>query len=155
ADVEGADHAVMALRMMLDLDLGGPQAVMHHGRLMEVAGVDSGPEDEAKAGAGWRPPIVKTVATRRQGIAELAGAIDAHRAYLAESGRLAWRERARAAAELEAIVQQESLRRVLAATDAAHLRDLVDRIVQRQIDPYTAGRQLLAAAGGPETAGPA
>jgi LAO/AO transport system kinase len=155
ADVEGADHAVMALRMMLDLDLGGPQAVMHHGRLMEVAGVNGGAEVEEQETTGWRPPIVKTVATRREGIAELAAAIGAHRAYLEESGRLAWRERERAAAELEAIIQQESLRRVLAGSEAAHIRDLVDRIVRRQIDPYTAGRQLLATAGGPESVRPA
>jgi len=154
ADAEGADHAVMALRMMLDLDLGGPPAVMHHGRLMEVAAVHGEDENEAQNEAGWRPPIVKTVATRREGIAELAAAIGAHRAYLEESGRLAWRERERAAAELEAIVQQESLRRVLAATGAAQLRELVERIVARQIDPYSAGRQLLAAADEPEAQRP-
>ncbi|MBN1657855.1 MAG: methylmalonyl Co-A mutase-associated GTPase MeaB [Anaerolineae bacterium] len=146
ADQEGADHAVMALRMMLDLDMRGNHTVMHHGQLMQVSGSgsrESGNQGVGQSGAVWRPPIVKTVATRREGIRELAEAILAHRAYLEESGRLAWRQRARAAAEIETIVQQESLRRVLARTHPDALRGLVDRVARREIDPYTAGRRLL------------
>jgi LAO/AO transport system kinase len=153
ADQEGADHAVMALRMMLDLDTGGASSVMHHGRLMEVVQGSKGqkggaeaerpPNTRAARGQGWRPPIQKTVATRREGVPELASAILAHRAFLHESGQLAWRERERAAAELETIIQQEALRRVLAASRADGLRALVDRIVARELDPYGAARELL------------
>jgi len=153
ADQEGADHAVMALRMMLDLDMRGNHTVMHHGRLIDVVSSEHSPAPPAGEGGNggmaepvWRPPIVKTVATRREGIAELAGAIAAHRSYLEESGRLAWRQRARAAAELETIIQQESLRSVLARTSATELQDLIDRVAGRELDPYTAGRQLLGRA---------
>ncbi len=139
ADLEGADHAVMALRMMLDLDMRPGQAVMHHGRLMEVAGN----REFGESASRWRPPIYKTVATRREGIAALAAAIDAHRAYLEESGRLERRQRARAAAELETIIQQESLRRVLARTAREDLDVLLERIARRELDPYTASQQLL------------
>jgi LAO/AO transport system kinase len=139
ADLEGADHAVMALRMMLGLNAGGAHAVMHHGRLMEaVTSADKADEESI-----WRPPIHMTVATRREGIAELAEAIQAHRAHLEQTGGLARRERERAAAELEMIVQQESLRQVLARTDLAQLSSLIDRIVQRELDPYSASQQLL------------
>jgi LAO/AO transport system kinase len=163
ADLEGAEHAVMALRMMLDLDKDGAQHTMHHGRLMEVvartgrgAEATSGSPErslappragQASAVTGWHPPIHKTVATRREGIVELADAILAHREYLQQSGRLVWRERERAAAELETIIQQESLRRVLARIDGAQLRELVERVVQREVDPYTAGQQLLTSLG--------
>jgi LAO/AO transport system kinase len=149
ADQEGAEHAVMALRMMLDLDMRGNHTVMHHGQLMQVAGAaprearESGNQEIGESGQAWRPPIIKTVATRREGVAELAGAVLAHRTYLQESGRLVWRQRARAAAELETIVQQESLRRVLARTDPGELQDLIERVARRELDPYTAGRQLL------------
>ncbi|HSJ55031.1 MAG TPA: methylmalonyl Co-A mutase-associated GTPase MeaB [Anaerolineae bacterium] len=157
ADQEGAQHAVMALRMMLSLDTGGAGSMMHHGRLMEV--VQGGKGQRSKEGkqppaaeeAGeqrWRPPIHKTVATRREGIPELAAAILAHRAYLEGTGRLAWRERERAAAELETIIQQEALRRVLAASRAEGLRALVDRIVARELDPYGAAQELLKSAPG-------
>ena len=139
ADLEGADHAVMALRMMLDLNSGGGHAVMHHGRLMTAVAADEKIDREDL----WRPPIHMTVATRREGIGELAEAIRAHRAHLERSGQLARRERERAAAELEMIVQHESLRQVLDRTDQAQLSALIDRIVQRELDPYTASQQLL------------
>ncbi len=146
ADHEGADHAVMALRMMLDLNSGTAHTVMHHGRLMEAVTASSGTATTATDSDIWRPPIHKTVATRREGIAELTEAILAHRAYLEQTGGLAWRERERAAAELETIIQQESLRSVLARTDQAKLSALIDQIVRRELDPFTASQQLL---GGP------
>jgi LAO/AO transport system kinase len=139
ADLEGVDHAVMALRMMLDLNSADAHTVMHHGRLMEAAT----PDGEIDAPLAWRPPIHKTVATRREGITELAEAIWAHRVHLERSGGLARRERERAAAELETIIQQESLHQVLAHTDQAYLAELIGRIVRREIDPYTASQRLL------------
>jgi LAO/AO transport system kinase len=143
ADLEGADHAVMALRMMLDLNSGGPHTVMHHGRLAELAVLGTGEKGSTEAGKAWRPPILKTVATHREGVAELAEAIVAHRFHLRQSGDLALRECERAAAELETIIQQESLRNVLARTDRARLAALVDQIVRREVDPYTASQRLL------------
>ena len=152
ADHEGADHAVMALRMMLDLDSAMGDAAMRHGRLqtansaiLEVILSAWGQAEHRlrEDFTPWRPPIHKTVATRKEGIGELADAIQAHRAHLEESGGLAWRERERAAAELETIIQQESLRSVLARTDGAELSELVGRIVDRKVDAFTACQQLL------------
>jgi LAO/AO transport system kinase len=143
ADLEGADHAVMALRMMLDLSAGGHPPVMHHGRLLEAVTAAHQATGAAADAPPWSPPIHKTVATRQEGIAELAEAIWAHRAYLKETGGLTWRERERAAAELETIIQQESLRRILDTTDRAQLGALVDKIAQRELDPYSASQRLL------------
>lgn len=143
ADLEGADHAVMALRMMLNLNTDGAHTVMHHGRLMEVV-TPGGESTEASAAVSWHPAIHKTVATRREGIAGLAEAVLAHRDYLEESGGLAWRERERAAAELETIIQQESLRHILSHTDRDQLASLIDQIVERKLDPYTASQILMA-----------
>ena len=146
ADLEGADRAVTTLRMMQDLNAGS-RTVMHHGQLMEA--VTTGPvagSSEAQAATespAWRPPIHKTVSTRREGIPELAEAILAHRAYLEATGGLAWRERERVVAELETIIQQESLRRVLGRTDQSQLSTLIDRVAQRELDPYAASRCLL------------
>jgi LAO/AO transport system kinase len=138
ADHEGADHAVTALQMMLDLSPVTPQSVMHHGRLVQVAG-DSGDGHVTR----WRPPIHKTVASRQEGIAALAAAIQAHRTHLLQTGDLARRERERASAELETIIQQTSLRRVMARTDPAYLAELIERIVRRELDPYAASQRLL------------
>jgi LAO/AO transport system kinase len=112
---------------------------MHHGRLMTAVAET----EEMSHKDRWRPTIHMTVATRREGIDELAEAIRAHRAHLEQSGELSRRERERAAAELEMIVQHESLRQVLDRTDQARLSSLIDRIVRRELDPYTASLRLL------------
>jgi LAO/AO transport system kinase len=147
ADLEGADHAVVALQMMLDLDASSSQTVMHHGRLMEAVDKAQQPADKGAGGYRWQPPIHKTVATRREGIEELAEAILAHRVHLEQTGGLARRERERAAAELETIIQQEVLRQVVARADAVQLASLIDLIVQRELDPYAAGQRLLTGLG--------
>ena len=139
ADHEGADRAVQVLQMMLDLNSSGPQAVMHHGRLIEVAALAG----KTAGTPAWRPPIHKTVATRGEGIDGLVEAILAHRAYLEQTGNLVWRERERAASELETIIQQEALRRVLDHTDSNQLAALIDQVARRELDPYAAGQLLL------------
>ncbi|HNS51069.1 MAG TPA: methylmalonyl Co-A mutase-associated GTPase MeaB [Anaerolineae bacterium] len=143
ADLEGADHAVTALQMMLDLSMGAPHSVMHHGRLMEVMYGGSQASGAPEEPAGWRPPILKTVATHREGITGLGEAILAHRAYLRQSGDLAARERERAISELEMIIQQESLREVLARAGREELSALVEQVVRREMDPYSAARRLM------------
>jgi len=143
ADQEGADRSVLALQMMLDLNSGAHPVVMHHGRLMEVVTAVRQADEAADGPARWRPPIHKTVATRREGIPELIEAIRSHRAFLESTGGLVWRERERAAAEVETVIQQEALRQVLAGTDRAQLSALIDQIVRRELDPYTASQRLL------------
>lgn len=145
ADHEGAEHAVRVLDMMLDLNSSSPQKILHHGRLMDVAAAatTAGEPGQAAGPALWRPPICKTVATRGEGIERVADAIVAHRAYLEDTGSLAHRERERAAAELETIVKQEALRRVLAGTDGQELAALIERIARRELDPYAGGELLL------------
>ncbi|QTR01783.1 methylmalonyl Co-A mutase-associated GTPase MeaB, partial [Saccharothrix algeriensis] len=56
-----------------------------------------------RADASWRPPVVKAVATRGGGVADVVAALDAHRAWLREGGELARRRVRRAAGEVEAI----------------------------------------------------
>ena len=51
----------------------------------------------------WRPPIVKTVAARGEGVDEVVAALDRHLAWLESSGELAERRTRRARDEIEAI----------------------------------------------------
>jgi LAO/AO transport system kinase len=129
--------------MMLDLDSVRARSVMHHGRLLEAVGMDRDAGTEPEETEPWRPPIHQTVATRGEGIAELAGSIAEHWNYLHETGGFGRRERERAAAELETIIQQESLRAVLDRTGKARLEALIDQIVGRELDPFTASQCLL------------
>ena len=92
---------------------------------------------------GWEPPIVPTVAMRDQGIADLAAAIERHRAHLHASGHQATRDRDRARREFQQIIQEAALERIRARYAGAAWEALVDRIAARDIDPYTAAAELL------------
>ncbi len=99
---------------------------------------------------GWDVPILKTVAHREQGIGELLEAIDRHREYLRESGRMEEMTRKRARRQLLSVAQKMVLERVLdGATGEARVSQLVERIASREIDPHTAAERLIAGAGTP------
>jgi LAO/AO transport system kinase len=140
ADREGAEHTVMALQMMLDLNHAS-RPTLHHGVLMQV----ERPAEPADASAVWRPPICKTVATRGEGVPALVEAIQAHRAHLEETHTMALRERIRVEDELHDIVGHLLMRRLMARVSPDALAHLVDRIVARELDPYSAAETLLQA----------
>jgi LAO/AO transport system kinase len=117
ADREGADALIGQLRAMLRL--GGP------------------PRD------GWEPPIVRAVAIRDEGVAQIAATVERHRAHLRESGQQAARDHDRAGREFQLIVQEAALERLRARYAGSAWDALVDRIAAREIDPYTAAAELL------------
>jgi LAO/AO transport system kinase len=92
--------------------------------------------------AGWDVPIVKTVAHKDQGIEELLDAIDKHRAFLSESGRLHEMLRKRGKRQLLATAQSILMERVVHASNGA-IDQLAERIAEREIDPRTAAEQLI------------
>jgi LAO/AO transport system kinase len=95
---------------------------------------------------GWYVPILKTVATKGEGIAELAEAIDAHRTFLEASGRLEAARRHRARRQLLTLAQEELLSRVLATAEAnGEVERLVEEIARREVDPHTAVERLIRA----------
>jgi LAO/AO transport system kinase len=95
---------------------------------------------------GWDVPILKTVATKGEGIAELAEAIDGHRTFLETSGRLEEARRHRARRQLLTLAQEELLSRVLATAEADGEMDrLVEGIARREVDPHTAAERLIQA----------
>jgi LAO/AO transport system kinase len=138
ADREGADRTVMALQMMQGL--ATPPAGHH--------GPQTGPHGHALPGpqenGSWLPPIVKTVATSGQGVEALRDWVERHALYLRDSGQLARREQARAAAALEHILRDRLLAGLLARQPADRLPALVTAIAARMLDPYTAADALLA-----------
>jgi len=139
ADRDGAASAVRALQAMLDLG-AAPRTVSHHGVTMTVGVPVSAHPD---SGPAWRPPILQTVALESKGISQVIDAITRHQAYLAESGEGEMRRRARVEAELEAILRETLLRRLMKNLAPADLAQTVDRIAAREIDPHTAAQELL------------
>lgn len=144
ADREGASRTVAALTMMLDLtDHSLPKTVLHHGQLMEVAAtVDSTSGAEP---AAWRPPICKTVATQGEGIAEVIAALAEHRTYQLNHGMLVQRERGRLIFEIQQMLKERLLADLLAKASPEEINQTLEQVVERQLDPYAAVEQLLAA----------
>ncbi|HEU4980398.1 MAG TPA: methylmalonyl Co-A mutase-associated GTPase MeaB, partial [Solirubrobacterales bacterium] len=92
----------------------------------------------------WRVPIVRTEAFKGEGVAELAEKISEHRAHIEAEGTLEER-RARnlrnEVLELAASRMRRSLEAAVA--DDASVRELLGRVVKREIDPASAAKELL------------
>jgi LAO/AO transport system kinase len=97
----------------------------------------------------WLPPIVRTVAPRGEGIAEVLDAIERHRAWMERNGRLAERRRAQLRLRVESILKDRVL---AAARESAGLAAAVTRGFAARTDPYTLAdtlfRGVLAAGSG-------
>ncbi|WP_127361337.1 methylmalonyl Co-A mutase-associated GTPase MeaB [Actinacidiphila soli] len=99
---------------------------------------------ESRAPGDWRPPIVKTVAARGEGIDEVVASLEKHRAWMEEHGVLADRRRRRAALEVEHIAVTALRERIGDLHGDRRLDSLADRIVNGELDPYTAADELVA-----------
>lgn len=113
ADREGADRTFKDLAMLLSLA-----------------------ETPAE---GWQPPIVRTVASKGQGIEELVQKVLEHRAHLEQTGQLLERRTGQLRARVESILQH----RVLEAARAAGLEAQVRSGALRREDPYRLAEDLL------------
>ncbi|MGW1009160.1 methylmalonyl Co-A mutase-associated GTPase MeaB [Streptomyces termitum] len=99
---------------------------------------------EARAPGDWRPPIVKTVASRGEGVEEFVEALEKHRVWAGERGVLAERRRERAAREVETIALAELRGRIGGLPGDRRLDALAERITAGALDPYAAADELLA-----------
>jgi LAO/AO transport system kinase len=97
------------------------------------------PEDD-----GWVPPIVLMAAATGEGVDDLIERLDAHWAWLGESGRRQERRVARARAEVSAIAVADIRRRLGGLPGESRLDELADQVAAGKLDPYTAADELLA-----------
>jgi LAO/AO transport system kinase len=116
ADLENANNAVAAIESMLEMNTQKKD---------------------------WKPPIVKTIATREEGIVDLVKQIDQHKAYL-DSGAIHAQSRQRVEIELEEAVKQKLTEVILDNLKRREeFRELVDKILAKKTDPYSAAEVLL------------
>ncbi|HET8678939.1 MAG TPA: methylmalonyl Co-A mutase-associated GTPase MeaB, partial [bacterium] len=92
----------------------------------------------------WHPPVLTTVATSGQGVAEMVDAIDAHRRHQHTTGGDATRRRARWRREIIRIAEGRLRAQVLESAIAASLDTLVERVAAGELDPHAAADRLLA-----------
>ena len=96
----------------------------------------------------WKVPVVRTEATKEEGIAELLEQIDAHRRHIEDTGALDERRARNLRAEVLGIAALRLRRRLeeRAGSDP-EWEGLLDSVVRRQTDPATAARKLLEKTG--------
>ena len=124
ADREGADRTVRDLMTMLDLRGSDPSLM--------TAGAQEAPGRDVE--------IIRTVAMRGEGIPELAEAITRHQKR--EEGHGLQRRHRRAERDLQEAVS-DRLQQVMAQQLAAR-PEILQKVQQRVLDPYSAAEQLLA-----------
>ena len=93
----------------------------------------------------WPVPIIKTEAHRGEGVEELAEKLAEHRAHVEAEGTLSERRRRNLMNEVLGIATVR-LRRALEATlhEDAEVRELLDEVVARRLDPASAASAILA-----------
>ncbi|HET6687350.1 MAG TPA: methylmalonyl Co-A mutase-associated GTPase MeaB [Jiangellaceae bacterium] len=98
-----------------------------------------------RAPGDWRPPIVKTVAVRREGLDDVLAAVDKHRDWMERSGELDTRRRRRVRDEIEAIAVTALRHRFGDLHGDARLDTLAEKVLAGQYDPYAAADEIIAA----------
>jgi LAO/AO transport system kinase len=91
----------------------------------------------------WRVPILKTEASRGEGVDELSQAIDEHRAHILEEGTLEERRRRNLRNEVLELVTVRLRRRLHEQLDDPEVEALLDEVVKRRLDPASAASKLL------------
>ncbi|HSN84363.1 MAG TPA: methylmalonyl Co-A mutase-associated GTPase MeaB [Polyangiales bacterium] len=143
ADRTGADATVQDLQQMLSLRRV-PTGVSKMQGHTAVSTLKRGP---SAAAGEWVPPIIKTVAHRREGTEALVDAFERHREYLAttEAGRQ-HREQRRAA-EFRAILVQALIDEV-DTRFSARVSEKLEAVLEGRADPYTSAEALVREAMG-------
>jgi LAO/AO transport system kinase len=117
ADRPGADKTVTEVTMMMSL-------VEEHG--------------------DWIPPIVKTVASRNEGIVELDEAIARHFGYLQESGELDRRNRDRVRIRIETQLKERFMERVIGGTvPREEYERMLEDVLRKKLNPHDAAESVL------------
>lgn len=117
ADQEGAEGAVATLNYLLDMN--------------------------PAEGERWRPPILKTVAIRGEGVEAVADALKEHLGHLNESGQLELKNRKRSEEEVKRIIEEALWGRLLSRLKEGEWERMMLRIADRELDPYAAAEKLL------------
>ncbi len=94
--------------------------------------------------AAWKVPVMGTSAESGEGIEELVATIDSHRAHLDETGAIEARRRRLLEMRILKIAEDIVRSRFVGRRDG-EMSGLVDRVMTRDLDPYSAAVDLLSA----------
>ena len=86
----------------------------------------------------WQVPLLTSIATRAEGAAALCDALEAHRAWLDQTGGFTRQSERRAEQQFQRLVRALALPRLLQGAE-----DLLTLVRTRALDPYSATERLL------------
>ena len=93
---------------------------------------------------GWRVPIVRTEAGRGEGVDELVQRVEEHRAHIKAEGTLEERRRRNLMNEVMELATVRMRRRLdESVREDPEVRQLLDEVVARRLDPASAAARLL------------
>ncbi|MER7249066.1 methylmalonyl Co-A mutase-associated GTPase MeaB [Kribbella sp. NPDC000426] len=98
-----------------------------------------------RAEGAWTPPILKTVASRNEGVVEVVQAIEDRLTWMRGNGVLTERRQSRARDEIEAIATTALRARFAHLHGDARLDVLAAKVADGGTDPYSAADELIAA----------
>jgi len=136
SDRPGADKLRTEVEVMLGIRRGNAfRHVAPHHRPVAKASPDR---------QEWEPPVIATIASRGEGVAELTHALDRHHRHLEASGRLAARRRERLVQRTRAALER-GMRQWIAATAQAEelLAQRLDDLVDGRRSPYDVAAEIL------------
>ncbi len=93
--------------------------------------------------SAWRPPILKTIALKGEGVRELVDAIATHQKYSREKNLRAKKEAARFEDELRELLQRELLQQKLQNVAEAKWQSWIQEITARKRDLYAIADEIL------------
>jgi LAO/AO transport system kinase len=148
ADRPGADRLRNDVELMLGLRKGVSFGNMpaHHGvDLKRVNPARVAREAAAAANpTEWTPPVLSSVATKREGIAEMISALDRHFAYLQQSGTLRSRRRERMRERVMDVVERKVSDRLWKdSRTKAWLEEQLPAVEEGTATPFAVADQLL------------
>ena len=147
-----AHHGYQAVRRYggkaVRKDPEAPDTMSTHAR--DGARTGPGPEPTDRPPAvpsyrqAWDPPVVLTVAAKGEGVEELLESLDRHHQWLADSGTLEERRRARLLQRTREVVDRATRRWVWDETRAeALIAERLDEVVQGRLSPYDVAAEVL------------
>jgi LAO/AO transport system kinase len=141
ADRDGADATMRDLQLMIALGgetvFGGSHSAVHAAGQLDVTKAVVKQDD-----ARWIPPILKTVASKRQGVEELVAKLREHRTWLATSEAGQGRRRDRQLMEFSSTLRDALAHEVEGAL-GGEIEVLAARVARREIDPYSACELII------------
>ena len=157
ADMDGASRTVADLEEMLHMARDptaklktGHHAAPDHPDAAGETGAEGGADETDDAADGgddekWTPTVLETVAKDGTGVAELVETLDAHSAWLDETGRREDKAKQRYAAEIRQLLRSDAAGLVEDELDRrGGVDELAERVLARETDPYSVAADVLS-----------